>query len=208
MARVLTRAAAREGASLSTPAALRLFRGRRMSECLAEIEARAGRPLAAGFERLLRQQMDQAFAAELRPVAGIHAALARIRLPLCVASNGPLEKLERNLARTGLAAGFQGRLFSAYEVGAWKPDPSLFLHAAATLNAEPSRCVVVEDSLVGVAAGLSAGMRVFGYAGGDPETAEKLIRAGATVFMAMSDLPPLLETSAAPCLLAGSNAAE
>ncbi|WP_306546051.1 HAD-IA family hydrolase, partial [Malikia spinosa] len=45
--------------------------------------------------------------------------------------------------------------------GSFKPEPGLFLHAAAGLGVAPARCAVVEDSLPGVQAGLTAGMQVF-----------------------------------------------
>ena len=45
-----------------------------------------------------------------------------------------------------------------YEAG--KPSPSGFLRAASILGVEPSHCVVIEDSEVGVAAGAAAGMKV------------------------------------------------
>ena len=61
---------------------------------------------------------------------------------------------------------FDGRIFSAEEVEHGKPAPDLFLHAAATLGAEPARCAVVEDSRHGVEAARAAGMRAFAYAGG------------------------------------------
>ncbi|RBY90159.1 HAD family phosphatase [Blastococcus sp. TBT05-19] len=48
------------------------------------------------------------------------------------------------------------------EVAARKPDPAPYLQAAAALGVEPSSCVVVEDSLVGVTSGLAAGMAVLG----------------------------------------------
>jgi beta-phosphoglucomutase-like phosphatase (HAD superfamily) len=51
--------------------------------------------------------------------------------------------------------------FSSYEVGLFKPDPGLFVHAARSLGASPARCAVVEDSAPGIQAGLAAGMTVF-----------------------------------------------
>lgn len=62
---------------------------------------------------------------------------------------------------------FSGRIFSSYEVGVWKPDPGLFLHAAGALGVRPSDCIVVEDSGPGIAAGLAAGMNRGGAPGGD-----------------------------------------
>ncbi|TYP89099.1 HAD family hydrolase [Blastococcus xanthinilyticus] len=48
------------------------------------------------------------------------------------------------------------------EVPARKPDPAPYLQAAAVLGVDPGTCVVVEDSLVGIIAGLAAGMAVLG----------------------------------------------
>ena len=57
-------------------------------------------------------------------------------------------------------------MFSADDVVHGKPAPDLYLHAAAVMGVDPSRCVVVEDSRPGTTAALAAGMRVLGYAGG------------------------------------------
>ena len=77
-----------------------------------------------------------------------------------------------------------------------KPAPDLFLFAAATLGAEPSRCAVVEDSVHGVEAALAAGMLPFAYAGG-VTPAERLARPGAVVFRDMRELPGLIEAATA-----------
>jgi HAD superfamily hydrolase (TIGR01509 family) len=55
-----------------------------------------------------------------------------------------MSKLTHALGLTKLLEHFEGRIFSAYEVGSWKPDPGLFLHAAQTLSVHPSRCIVSE----------------------------------------------------------------
>lgn len=60
---------------------------------------------------------------------------------------------------TNLVRYFEPYLFSASEVKNGKPAPDLLLHAAAKMQAEPRDCIVVEDSTVGVAAGVAAGKR-------------------------------------------------
>jgi len=79
-----------------------------------------------------------------------------------VASNAPLAKMQFCLDKTGLAPLLNGnQLFSAYDIGAWKPSPELFVTAALALGVEPRHCAVVEDSNPGVEAGIAAGMQVF-----------------------------------------------
>ncbi len=81
-------------------------------------------------------------------------------------------------------------LFSAQLVPRGKPHPDLFLHACAAMGAEPAGCVVVEDSPLGVTAGVSAGMRVIGYAAESDEL--ELRDAGAEVVDSMARIPALL----------------
>ena len=47
-----------------------------------------------------------------------------------------------------------------------KPATDLFLHAATQLSISPPQCVVIEDSIYGVKAGVAAGMQVWGFTGG------------------------------------------
>ncbi|WP_159041880.1 HAD family hydrolase, partial [Streptomyces aureus] len=80
-------------------------------------------------------------------------------------------------------------VFSAEDVGRGKPAPDLFLHAASRMGVAPERCVVVEDSRLGVQAAVAAGMDVYGFTAMTPE--EKL--AGAEGFFgAMDELPAIL----------------
>ena len=190
---VLAGAARSEGAAISIEEAGRHFRGRKMQDCVGEIERRLGRPVRKSFVADVRRAAALAYEADLRVVDGIHAVLAAINIPSCVASNGPMSKLQHTLGLTKLLGHFEGRLFSAYDVGSWKPDPGLFLHVARTLGVEPSRCIVVEDSLSGIIAANAAGMRVLGFTEGSAE-AEATFRAlNATPFSRMNELPALLE---------------
>jgi HAD superfamily hydrolase (TIGR01509 family) len=146
-----------------------------MAECVAELEARLGRQLPATFVRDLRSRTADEFRRRLRPVEGaveLVQWVATLPISICVASSGPREKVELSLSLTGLLPFFEGRIFSSYEVGAWKPDPGLFLHAAEAMGVAPGDCAVVEDSVPGLRAGLAAGMTVFAFQphGVDPNT--------------------------------------
>ncbi len=189
---VLAEAACRAGAQIDLAEALGLFRGLKISDCVTQIENRSGRPVGDSFIDDVRRATALAFEADLRAVEGVHETLAAISIPVCVASNGPMSKLAQTLSLTGLHDYFEGRVFSAYEVGSWKPDPGLFLHAARTLDVDPSRCVVIEDSVTGVQAAKAAQMRVLGFTGGRTGAGLELSQAGAQPFDRMADLPALL----------------
>lgn len=79
--------------------------------------------------------------------------------PLAVASGSSPGALTGVLVGTGLA-GYFDAVLSAEEVGRGKPEPDLFLAAAARLGVLPADCVVIEDSTYGVLAAHRAGMRV------------------------------------------------
>lgn len=108
----------------------------------------------------------------------------------CVASNGSVEKMKITLGHTGLLSRFNGRLFSAHEIGIAKPDPGLFLFAAKRMRAAPSTTIVIEDSENGVLAAQNAHMRCYGYAPHDDGA--HLSANGAIVFQKMSSLAHLL----------------
>jgi HAD superfamily hydrolase (TIGR01509 family) len=170
------------------------FMGCAQATVVSVIEERLGRPLPQGFMADFATRMYAAFRRDLRPVPGIVSALDRIAAPICVASSGDLAKIRIALDLTGLLPRFEGRLFSATEVARGKPFPDLFLHAAQRMAARAARCAVIEDSLLGVQAGIAAGMYVFGYARLSPPAI--LGAAGAHVFSEMAVLPELLLTAA------------
>ncbi|WP_025772617.1 HAD-IA family hydrolase [Thioalkalivibrio sp. HK1] len=157
----IVESAAEMGVIYDPEEAERQFTGARMANTVRDIEKRAGRAVPVGFEEDLRAKMARKFEGGLEPMAGAKALIESLSLPFCVASNGPRAKMELTLKVTGLIEYFKGRIVSAYEVGVWKPDPGLFLHAARHIGVEPERCAVVEDSDYGISAGVDAGMQVF-----------------------------------------------
>jgi beta-phosphoglucomutase-like phosphatase (HAD superfamily) len=176
------------------------FLGRTEDAMVAAIEEQLGRPAPPQWRRRWIAETQAALDESLEAVPGVRAAvesLVRDGYSVCVGSSGRPEKIERNLATTGLLDLFElddgrrhGRrqaLFSALEVARGKPAPDLFLLAAATMGFDPGDCVVVEDSRFGVAAALAAGMHAIGYAGG--LTAEADLADAHTVIADMAELP-------------------
>jgi len=160
---VLVDAVAEHGLTIPLSEAVSVFRGRKLADCVTEIEQRLGRPLPEDFVAQFRARMIRAFELRLQPVDGALDLVRSLRQQFCVASSGPREKIELSLSLTGLLPFFQSSIFTSYEVGLWKPDPGLFLHAAQAMGVRAADCAVVEDSLPGIHAGLAAGMQVFAF---------------------------------------------
>lgn len=162
---VLHRMACELGLDWSHEEAVERFRGVPMHRCVSMIAAllpQGRAPLdEVQFLRELRAAMAQRFRQDLREIEGASALLSSLTLPFAVATNGPREKAALTLSLTGLDRWLQDRVFCAPEVGSFKPEPGLFLHAAQALGCAPAQCAVVEDSLPGMLGGLAAGMRVF-----------------------------------------------
>ncbi len=170
--------------------------GKSSAAQLADLTEHVGAERAREFDRLTTAELHGAFERELTAIDGVPElvqALHGAGVPTCVASSGTHDRMRRTLGVTGLHPLFDGRIFSATEVTHGKPAPDLFLHAARSMGADPERCAVVEDSVYGVRAGVAAGMRVYGFAGGLTER-PALVEAGATPFGTMAELVPLLLT--------------
>lgn len=153
-------------------------------------EERLGRALPEDFERRYYEALFERLRGGLDPIPGVREVIERIPLPSCVASSGSRERIELSLRLTGLIDHFDGHLFSAEEVERGKPAPDLFLFAAESFGADPSRCAVIEDSPLGIEAANAAGMTSFGFAAATPR--ERLREASGGVFTSMEQLPALL----------------
>ncbi len=184
-----------EGYSGTHEMCLKLFRGRSMKSAIEIIEADIGRPLPADWGQDKIEEVEAVFRRSVDPIPYVHHvadSLENEGLARCVASSARISHIENSVEKIGLADHFSGNLFSATMVERGKPAPDLFLHAAREMGHEPSRAVVIEDSLPGVRAGIAAGMRVYGYVGDEVTDGRALVEAGATVFDDMRRLPTLM----------------
>ncbi|WP_328900812.1 HAD family hydrolase [Streptomyces sp. NBC_00441] len=154
---------------------------------------RTGTKLPEDFDVTLHSRIFAAFEEELEPVPGVDDLLGKLvadGVPYCVASSSSHQRIRVSHRKTGLDQWFEEEwIFSAEDVGRGKPAPDLFLLAAERMGVAPERCVVIEDSPLGVEAARAAGMDVYGFASMMP--ADRL--SGVTgYFSDMSQLPELL----------------
>jgi HAD superfamily hydrolase (TIGR01509 family) len=194
---VLAELLTRLGRPVTVDEALLTFSGRSREDTIRLTGELLGRPIPEQDGAQARATMLEAFRRDLKPVAGICEAIAALPYRRCVASSSDPERLRLSLDVTGLAPLFGDHVFSAVEVARGKPAPDLFLHAADHMSEAPRDCIVIEDSVLGVEAGVAAGMTVIGFAGAAHATdalATRLTQAGASaVIRQMADLPPVVQ---------------
>ncbi|MFC7310744.1 HAD family hydrolase [Streptomyces monticola] len=162
----------------------------RVHDLVAE---RSGQRLPDDFDEKYHERVFAAFQRELKPVAGVDEVLGKLTaegVPYCVASSGSHERIEVGHHKTGLSEWFEEEwIFSSQDVGKGKPAPDLFLYAAQNMGVAPERCVVIEDSPLGVQAARAAGMDVYGFTAMTPQ--DRLVGATAC-FADMGQLMELL----------------
>lgn len=118
------------------------------------------------------------------------SALAQRGLPLAIASNGFTGYIDNALRGLGLGTYFPVRV-GADQVDHPKPAPDVYLVAAERLGADPTRCLAVEDSLVGMQAAAAAGLRVIAVP--DRRTREKPFPHAWSVYASLVDVEKDLE---------------
>lgn len=167
------------------------FPGTSMALCIRYVEDTYEVKLPEDFIEKQRARQRAEFARRLTPIPGVKEALGQLNQLKCVASNGPMEVIKANLKTTQLDHHFGESIFSAYVLNIWKPNPDLFLHAADTMGFDRQDCIVVEDSLAGMQAGINAGMTVLGYVPSHHPYAVEV--EGVIEFTSMQELPSIIE---------------
>ena len=143
------------------------FIGKAVKDEATTIEAHTGVRIDDVWLARFRARRDAQLLAHLQAVPHVEKALCAAHAAtggrIACASGADRGKVELQLNKVGLANWFAGQIYSGYEVPRTKPAPDVYLAAAAGLGADPKRCLVVEDSVVGATAGVAAGCRVLAY---------------------------------------------
>jgi HAD superfamily hydrolase (TIGR01509 family) len=171
---------------------MRLFVGKAVKDESARIEAHTGQPLTDAWLEEFFVRRNERLTQSITAIEGVHDAVAHLhdhcQGRIAVASGADRFKVEMMLKQVGLIHFFEGRIFRGHEMPRSKPHPDVYLAAAAHLQIDPARCLVVEDTTVGITAGVAAGAIVWAYAP-PPAAHAPLLHAGAQrVFSSMAEL--------------------
>lgn len=164
-AKVIVDMLANEGVKINLEYVYDNFLGRQFSCVGQKVADNFCINLPSTFEADYRRELLLAFEKDLSITSGIENVLSNLGAKHCVATSSSPQRTQAALKIVGLDAHFNENVFTASEVKNGKPAPDLFLHVATQMQVEPSNCLVIEDSVMGVTAAVSAGMNVWRYTG-------------------------------------------
>ena len=153
--------------------------------------------ISASVEELMRRRGEIAtdfFANRVGLFPSAKTTLEQLRgmkLHLAVATSSLSASARPLLDRTGIRSLFSV-VVTGDEVQQGKPHPDIYVRAAEKLGIPPEACLVIEDSLAGIAAGKAANMRVAAIPDGrfvDPREYEK---EADYVLGSLSEIPDLI----------------
>ena len=171
-----------QGWRMTLAECMQRFVGHTVKSQRSVIEAHTGVPLTDAWLEQFYALRNERLTQDITAIVGVHEAVAHLhdhcQGRIAVASGADRFKVEMMLKQVGLIEFFEGRIFSGHEMPRSKPHPDVYLAAAAHLQMDPARCLVIEDTTVGITAGVAAGATVWAYAppGAD---AHALRQAGA-----------------------------
>jgi len=116
------------------------------------------------FEDEKESLFREIFSLHIKPVEGLIPFLEMLetrKIPRAVATSAPPANVQFTLEKTGTQKYFQV-VVDGDMVENSKPHPEIYLKTIAAIHFPPERCIVIEDSLSGIAAGRQAGCKVIG----------------------------------------------
>lgn len=160
------------------------------ADIVSDLEKVYGASLDQELFSRRKAELYKALAEErgLKAFPGARRLLEELRaegIPYAIASSGSREKIGYNLQKAGLTD-LVSVILSGEEFRRGKPDPEIFVKAAAKLGYEPERCVVIEDSLNGLRAARAAG--AFALAVATTFAADKVAPLADAVFGSVEDI--------------------
>lgn len=159
--------AAKYGYSLSEEELIKKIYGRTNKEWIPNLFERSlTEEEVARFGEVKEKLFRDLYEKDIEEVAGLSRFLEQafqLDIKMAIGTSAPRSNVDFVLQHTGIGKFFSIILDESH-VTHGKPNPEIYLNCAAALHFPPARCIVFEDSLSGVAAGLAAGCHVVGIA--------------------------------------------
>jgi HAD superfamily hydrolase (TIGR01509 family) len=169
------------GVEIGTEQFIRQYTGRTFSSIIQELQEKE--LLGSNFSSSKEVELIELNVKNnIRLIDGIQEALQQIETPKSIVSNSSLEYVKSATTRLGIDHHFEDRFFSSEQVEQPKPSPMVYELAVREIGVSKRDILVIEDSISGVLAAVSAGLEVIGFLGGShilDGHGELLLNAGA-----------------------------
>jgi len=142
------------------------FLGRSFASATKQVEKRFGRSFPPEFQSNYRERLLRRMRGNLKAMPGVEDVLKAITIPFCLATSSSPPRLQVSMEESRLGHYFRGKSYTASLVANGKPAPDLPLYAAAQMGFAPEKCLVIEDSEMGLRSSLAAGMETWHFIGG------------------------------------------
>lgn len=140
------------------------FTGQSFSNCVLAIGEMLGGPVPDSFVPNNRNYFRTMLKDELVSMSGVERVLKGLTVPFAVVTNSQHREMNNKLLYSGLDNFFPAdRRFDTETMGVAKPDPAIYQLAAKAMGVDITRCLIIEDSLPGITAGVGSGATVWGY---------------------------------------------
>lgn len=151
------------GINISTETYIHNYSGKMLTSILKQLEV-----VPENDQSLFdfAEAIEHKIYSNLRAIEGMPQLVTSLELPIALASNSNIWQVEKVIDFLDLSHLVKKNYFSAEMVEHPKPHPDVYLLAAETVGKAPDQCLVVEDSMSGAKAALTAGMHVIGFCGG------------------------------------------
>ena len=135
------------------------------------------------FDDIMKIALD-IFVNELTPVPGAENFLKNSNCNFFIGSNSMKERILIGLKKVNFESYFkEDKIFSFDMVSNPKPEPDVYLKVIETYKLNKDETIIIEDSAVGVTAGVKAGVKVIGFTAGghwhENRDEKELLAAGA-----------------------------
>lgn len=134
---------------------------------LGGVARKYGREYDPAMATLLFELYCEKIAGILHVYPGTRSTLERLHaagVPMALATSADIVKARANMQAADIPLSIFDAVVTGSDVERCKPYPDIYLRAAAALGLNARDCMVVEDSISGIRAGLAAGARVAGIA--------------------------------------------
>jgi len=165
-----------------------IFAGKKTVQVIKELSQKFNiKKEEAFFDDIMKISHD-IYDNELTPVVGAGNFLKNANLNYFIGSNSVKERIISGLKKVNFEIFFsEEKIYSFDMVNQPKPYPDIYLAALERNNLNKHETIIIEDSVVGVQAGVNAGVKVIGLTAGghwhSERSTEELIEAGASLLI-------------------------